>query len=212
MKNIKVIVGTKSPVKLEAVSKAVSNVWFDGIIDYVDVKGWDVSSGVNAQPVGNETLQGAVNRLVAVKKSATENNHDYDIAISIENGIFKVDTIGIDYFDNNTDSDSCDKETYLDYAYIVVEDLKNNIKIIQTSAGIEFPYSAVNKAREIGFDKKTAGDIMPQLYNTEITKIDSKDPHHYLLDYYTNRTKILQDALELSFARLRSKQTTKLSN
>ena len=57
-----IFVGSHNPVKINAVTVAASETW-----SAATVKGYDVPSGVNEQPIGDEmTKQGALNRAQAV--------------------------------------------------------------------------------------------------------------------------------------------------
>ena len=54
---MKVLVGSKNPVKIASVSEAFAN-YFDDL----EVVGIEVESGVSVQPVNDETFIGAQNR------------------------------------------------------------------------------------------------------------------------------------------------------
>ena len=59
-----VVVTSQSNFKLEAVRNVLGDVWPDRNFD---VQGVKVPSGVSEQPLGRETVQGALNRLNAAK-------------------------------------------------------------------------------------------------------------------------------------------------
>ncbi len=77
---MKINIGSKNPVKIEAVKEAFS-LFFDN----VNVEGFSVNSGVSPQPKSlNEMLKGAKNRAINCF-----NNCDY--GIGLESGIFPVE-------------------------------------------------------------------------------------------------------------------------
>jgi non-canonical (house-cleaning) NTP pyrophosphatase len=65
-----------------------------------------------------------------------------DRIISIENGIYK------------------DGENWIDKAAIVIYNPKKDKEYILYSEGIKFPKKYVEKAKHIGFEKITVGEIM----------------------------------------------------
>ena len=78
-----VVVATRNPAKILAVTEACKAVFHDKIID---VEGIDVASGVSAQPLSDqETWQGADNRLSAAKQAYP----NAMLWVSIEAGIEK---------------------------------------------------------------------------------------------------------------------------
>jgi inosine/xanthosine triphosphatase len=83
---VKVAVGSANPVKV----KAVENV-FTRVYGKSEVNGVRVSSGVPAQPFGEETVTGAINRA----KSAFAPGK-FDMGVGIEAGLFKVGDLTID--------------------------------------------------------------------------------------------------------------------
>lgn len=79
---MKINIGSKNPVKIEAVRDAFS-LFFDNI----NVKSFSVSSGVDSQPKSlEEIIQGARNRAINCF-----NNCDY--AVGIEAGIFPINNL-----------------------------------------------------------------------------------------------------------------------
>jgi inosine/xanthosine triphosphatase len=86
----KVAVGSKNPVKIEAVRLAFNDVWPD--IEW-EVIGTDVKSGVSDQPMSDrESIKGATNR---AKRS--RNLLDADFGVGLEGGLQKV---GKEYVDS----------------------------------------------------------------------------------------------------------------
>ena len=79
---MKVLIGTKNPGKIEGARLALSNYFKD-----IEVIGVPVDSNVPDEPVNEETLQGARNRVENLIKYAKENDIDADMFFAIESGI-----------------------------------------------------------------------------------------------------------------------------
>jgi inosine/xanthosine triphosphatase len=78
----KVAVGSKNPVKIEAVKLAFNDVWPE--IEW-EVIGADVGSGVSDQPMSDrESIRGATNRAKRSRKL-----HNADFGVGIEGGLQK---------------------------------------------------------------------------------------------------------------------------
>ena len=78
----KVAVGSKNPVKIEAVRLAFSDVWPD--VEW-EIIGAEVSSGVSDQPMSDsESLKGATNRAKRARKL-----HQADFGVGLEGGVQK---------------------------------------------------------------------------------------------------------------------------
>jgi len=82
---MKVLVGSENPVKIEA-TKEVFSKYFG----QVKVTGIEVSSKVSAQPINEETFEGAKNRALELKKLNKEKNLGADFFVGIEGGITKL--------------------------------------------------------------------------------------------------------------------------
>lgn len=83
---MKIAVGSRNPVKV----KAVENI-FSRLYGIVEVDGVAAASGVPAQPFGEDTITGAVNR--AKNAFAPEK---FDLSVGIEAGLFNVNGFTID--------------------------------------------------------------------------------------------------------------------
>ncbi|MCF8241948.1 MAG: inosine/xanthosine triphosphatase [Melioribacteraceae bacterium] len=81
---MKVLVGSKNPVKLDAVKDAFSN-YFDSLT----VLGFDVDSKVPDQPVNEDTLIGARNRALQLKQINNDEKLGADYFVGVEGGIGK---------------------------------------------------------------------------------------------------------------------------
>lgn len=79
---MKILIGTKNPGKIEGARKA-----FEKYYDNIQIEGIPVESEVGDQPLNEEILQGAKNRVKNVKKYAKENNIQADFYIASEAGI-----------------------------------------------------------------------------------------------------------------------------
>jgi len=82
---MEVLVGSKNPVKIEA-----TNEVFSKYFGQVNVTGIEVSSKVSAQPINEETFEGAKNRALELKKLNEEQNLRADFFVGIEGGITKL--------------------------------------------------------------------------------------------------------------------------
>ena len=79
---MKVLIGTKNPGKIEAAKRA-----FMKYFDDVEVEGIKVSSDVPDEPLNEDILKGAKNRVNNLKEYAKENGIEADYYVSSEAGI-----------------------------------------------------------------------------------------------------------------------------
>lgn len=126
---MKIVLASTSAVKLAAV-RAVFG-------DSVDIIAAAASSGVNAQPVGDETLRGALQRL----GNARVIRPDGDLYISIENGIFNENGVWVD-------------------RPVVVAERADGARTAIQGHGVVFPAAMVAAAQEKGFAFVTVGQVM----------------------------------------------------
>jgi len=82
---MKVLVGSRNPVKLEATKEAFSHYF-----DAVDVTGINVNSKVSNQPVEDETFAGARNRARALRTINEERKVNAVFFVGIEGGIKRL--------------------------------------------------------------------------------------------------------------------------
>jgi inosine/xanthosine triphosphatase len=123
---LKVIVGSKNPVKLNATKNILTKIY--GVIEVISI---NVDSGVPDQPFGlDETIKGAVNR---AKKAYRE---DTDLSVGIESGLMETpDTI----------------TGYIDLQWCAIFD--GNRVTLGVSSGFEYPPEVVKevlKGVEVG--------------------------------------------------------------
>ena len=140
---MKIVLASESKTKIEAVQKAFA----DKSIELVAVS---VPSGVNEQPMGDETLTGAFNRLAAAREKVP----GADLYIAIENGVF------------------LEHRSYIDRAIVLVARGDGTPEPFY-SEGVLFPAEAVKEAIKRGLDKITVGKVMAEM---GIVK-DHADPH-----------------------------------
>ena len=79
---MKVLIATKNPGKIEGAKLALEKYYKD-----FEIIGVAVSSDVSDEPVNEETLQGARNRVKNLKIYAKENQIQADLYFAIESGI-----------------------------------------------------------------------------------------------------------------------------
>lgn len=125
---MKVIVGSKNPVKSQAVENILKKIYPS---EEVEVLSREVDSGVPDQPLGqDETIQGSVNRA----KNAYSD--EFDLSVGIESGLVPA------------------KETitgYVDMQWCAIYDGEK--VTLGVSAGFEYPPHVVEevlKGREVG--------------------------------------------------------------
>lgn len=82
---VKILVGSKNPVKIESVKEAFSHYF-----DNVEVIGVKVNSNVPDQPINEQTFDGAKNRALELKKKNDEESIDADFFVGIEGGIIQI--------------------------------------------------------------------------------------------------------------------------
>ena len=156
---MKVLMGTKNPGKIEGARQA-----FEKYFDSVEIEGISVESEVGNQPVNEEILQGAKNRVKNLKKYAIKNNIQVDFYVSSEAGI--TNSLG----------------EWIDINAVVVEDSKG-FQSIGTSQGFPIPdkYIEEIKATELGkvmdkiFDGQELGKGkggISYLTKNEVSRID----------------------------------------
>jgi inosine/xanthosine triphosphatase len=139
---MKILVGSKNPVKIASVKEALKN-YFDNI----DVIGIEVESGVSVQPINDETFAGALNRAIRLKEINDSQKLDADLFVGIEGGITKQ-------FDKW-------------FAFGCMSIIDNNGRTgFGTSPHFQLPQSVVNKLLK-GIE---LGDVMDEIMNQQNTK------------------------------------------
>jgi len=82
---MKVLVGSKNPVKVEAAKEAFSSYFKD-----IDVEGIKVGSSVPDQPIDEETFEGAEYRAKVLKKLGDKAKIGASFFVGIEGGVINV--------------------------------------------------------------------------------------------------------------------------
>ena len=156
---MKILMGTKNPGKIEGARQA-----FAKYFDNIEIEGIAVESNVGAQPVNEEILQGAKNRIKNLKEYANNNNIKADFYIASEAGITNL--LG----------------EWIDINAVIIEDSKG-FQSIGTSQGFPIPdkYIEEIKQTELGkvMDRLFSGKELGKgkggisfLTKDEITRID----------------------------------------
>ena len=126
---MKILIGTKNPGKIEGAIQA-----FKKYFDNVEIEGISVNSDVGDQPVNEEILQGARNRVRNLKKYARENQIEADFYISSEAGI--TNSLG----------------TWIDINCALVEN-KEGLQSVGTSQGFPIPDKYIDEIKETELGK-----------------------------------------------------------
>ena len=133
---MKILIGTKNPGKIEGAKQA-----FEKYFDNVDIEGIQVSSNVGDQPINEEILQGAKNRVKNLKEYAINNNIEADFYISSEGGITNL--LG----------------EWIDINVVVIEDFKG-FQSIGTSQGFPIPDKYLDEIKQTEL-----GKVMDKIFN-----------------------------------------------
>lgn len=165
---IKIAVGSKNVVKVEA----VRNV-FTRISKKVEVFGFDTRSKVSEQPIGSETIQGAINRARASWECASKEGIECDYSVGIEAGLVWNEIL----------------KDYLDVQYCAVLDEKGKITVGHGS-GFIYPRSMIEEVHA----GKTMGEVFESF--TGIDAIGSKmGAIGYLTDLRLTRTELTEQGV-----------------
>lgn len=81
---VKILVGSRNPVKIASVKEAFSNYF-----DKLEVVGVEVDSGVSVQPMNDETFLGAQNRAAKLRELNENEKLGAELFVGIEGGIVK---------------------------------------------------------------------------------------------------------------------------
>ena len=124
-----ILMGTKNPGKIEGARQA-----FEKYFDSVEIEGISVESEVGNQPVNEEILQGAKNRVKNLKKYAIKNNIQVDFYVSSEAGI--TNSLG----------------EWIDINAVIIED-RNGFQSFGTSQGFPIPDKYIDEIKETELGK-----------------------------------------------------------
>ena len=133
---MKILMGTKNPGKLEGARQAFSKYF-----ENVEIEGIATDSNVGNQPVNEEIMQGAKNRVQNLKKYAQENGIKPDFYIASEAGITNL--LG----------------EWMDYNIAVIENAEGE-QSVGSSAGFPIPEKYVQEILETEL-----GKVMDRIFN-----------------------------------------------
>lgn len=139
---MKILVGSKNPVKLNAVRETFS-LYFN----HIEVIGIDVNSNVPDQPINEETFAGAENRADALRKINSEQSLMGDFLVGIEGGIQQ------------------NYNKWFAFGCMCIID-RNGRKSFGTSAHFELPQIVTDQLLE----RRELGHVMDEIMNSENTK------------------------------------------
>ena len=145
-------------------------------------KGFKAKSSVSEQPVGfDETYRGAYNRLQCILQSKP--NRQYDLAVSIENGIFFNET----------------EDTCIDLAVVIVYDFATNKQTVATSAGVCFDRQCFAEWANKKSQRKniTVGSLI-----SKKTGCSSRDPHSHITRHKFSRADLLEHSIRVALSQL----------
>lgn len=126
---MKILMGTKNPGKIEGAKQA-----FEKYFENVEIEGIPVSSNVGDQPINEEILRGAKNRVKNLKEYAINNNIEANYYVSSEAGITNM--LG----------------EWIDINAVVIEDSKG-FQSIGTSQGFPIPNKYIDEIKETELGK-----------------------------------------------------------
>lgn len=126
---MKILIGTRNPGKIEGARQA-----FEKYFDNIEIEGIPVSSNVGDQPINEEILQGAKNRVKNLREYVMKNNIQADFYISSEAGITNL--LG----------------EWIDINAVVIEDSKG-FQSVGTSQGFPIPDKYIDEIKETELGK-----------------------------------------------------------
>lgn len=126
---MKILMGTRNPGKIEGARQA-----FEKYFDNVEIEGIPVNSDVGDQPVNEEILQGAKNRVKNLKVYAKNNNIKADYFVSSEAGITNL--LG----------------EWIDINCVVIENIEG-LQSVGTSQGFPIPDKYIDEIKETELGK-----------------------------------------------------------
>ena len=164
-KHIKILIGSNNKAKIEGAKLAFEKYFSD-----FEIIGKDISSGVNAQPINDEILLGARNRIKGLKEL---NLKDIDFYISSEAGLVNIGDL------------------YVNINLGVIEDI-NGYESIGTSQGFMIPKNKVDLVKN-----KSLGIVMDEICNGVNLNKD-KGGIYFLSLGEVNRIQLVRDSFILA--------------
>ena len=164
-KHIKILIGSNNKAKIEGAKLAFEKYFSD-----FEIISKDISSGVNAQPINEEILLGARNRIKGLKEL---NINNIDFYISSEAGLISIGDL------------------YVNINMGVIEDI-NGYESIGTSQGYMIPKNKIELVKE-----KTLGIVLDETFNG-INLNRNKGGINYLTLGEANRIQLVRDSFILA--------------
>ena len=164
-KHIKILIGSNNKAKIEGAKLAFEKYFSD-----FDIINKDIPSGVNDQPINDEILLGARNRIKGLKQL---NEKDIDFYISSEAGLISIGDL------------------YVNVNLGIIEDV-NNYESIGTSQGYMIPKNKIESVKS-----KSLGVVLDETFcginlNRNIGGI------HFLTLGQMNRIQLVRDSFILA--------------
>lgn len=166
---MKILVGSKNPVKIDSVKEALSN-YFESI----EVIGINAESGVPLQPVGDDTFTGARNRALYLKSLNERNGIGAELFVGIEGGISNI------------------YGKWFAFGCMCILD-SAGCEGFGTSPLFELPKTVVNKL----LDGIELGDVMDEIQNEENTK-QKQGAIGYFTNGVMNRKELYIEGLKVA--------------
>ena len=138
---MKILLGSTSNVKTEALEQAFSEYFKD-----FEIISTDVESNVSNMPVNKEIIEGCNNRLTNLKKYAKEHKIEVDFYVAVEGGIFN--SFGVWFMTNMA----------------VIED-KKGIFNYGLSGGFTIPDKYIDEVKDISLHR-----VIEKKFGTESTR------------------------------------------
>ena len=164
-KHIKILIGSNNKAKIEGAKLAFEKYFSD-----FEIISKDISSGVSAQPINEEILLGARNRIKGLKEL---NINNIDFYISSEAGLISIGDL------------------YVNINMGVIEDI-NGYESIGTSQGYMIPTNKIELVKE-----KTLGVVLDETFNG-INLNRNKGGINYLTLGEANRIQLVRDSFILA--------------
>jgi inosine/xanthosine triphosphatase len=147
---MKVLVGSKNPVKIEAVKEAFSKYFPD-----LEVFGISADSRVSAQPVNGETFEGAKNRAMELKQINTKENLGANYFVGIEGGIAeffnKWFALGLMCIIDTDGKIGFGTSPLFELPYSVTKELLNGIELGEVMDRLTGDHNTKQKSGAIGY-------------------------------------------------------------
>ena len=164
-RHIKILIGSKNKAKIEGAKLAFEKYFSD-----FEIISEDIQSGVNSQPINDEILLGARNRIKGLKELKMK---DVDFYISSEAGLISIG------------------DSYLNINMGVIEDI-SGYESIGTSQGYMIPKRQIEVIKE-----KTLGVVLDEMFNGVYLN-RNKGGIHFLTLGEMNRIELVKNSFILA--------------